>query len=340
MSYPKGVYWQELRGMALDAIPSETRYSLNSPLPLSKWYLQGAYSLDSATKNSYSLTVSSEELGCALISDAEFYLDHAVEHQVSISSNILSDYWHSPAWMLVTFYYWCYFSATAITRMIGETVWFHTGDVREHFKNLLPTGNVCPGSGSFRVKCGKISSVTHRELHLYQMSGRPHEDLWKLFFQTCDALHLRHGEKNSSLEARLFAVITRSCRVWGHNWPIELRNAVNYRPGVGYDFVRKTGTIGGFGFINKGGYSIEEAVSEFEIAVSSAVRKDILQDGRSLFRMLVLLSVLLSYWSVELHGEIIDRNGLDSRWRHIRRNFIRENGIKVRGSSYWPMVVN
>src|SRR4051812_5177324 len=103
---PKASVWQELRASCLDAVPPETRVDWKQPSTLARWQATGFYTVSSMTSKQFLIVAPSSDLGGALLADAEYFLDHAAEQQVTLHRHIHNSDWLSPAWLAVTLYYW------------------------------------------------------------------------------------------------------------------------------------------------------------------------------------------------------------------------------------------
>lgn len=109
MRLPKSNIWQHIRTASLDAIPQGSRAIQNDTYTLGKWRRSAYFIVDSASSKGISITTSSIDFGSALLGDAQHLLDHALEHQVTIWKQLQNQNWLSPAWTVVTLYYWSFF---------------------------------------------------------------------------------------------------------------------------------------------------------------------------------------------------------------------------------------
>ena len=166
MTLPQSALWQRMRQRALDAIPLGASVDFRTPLTLAAWQSQGTYTISSTGSSRFAVVVAPADFGGALLSDAAYHLDHALEHQASIMRTLLSGQWSSPAWQVVTFYYWSYFIAMALSRMLGRTVWFITPELARQFTTLAPTGSASLTRGTYELTCGAALSAGSREIFL------------------------------------------------------------------------------------------------------------------------------------------------------------------------------
>lgn len=179
MIVPKNTIWQFLRSSCLASIPPNTRAPFTAPRPINAWRREGYYTVTSATGNRIVLVASECDFGAALLSDAEHLLDNAAEHQTSLYSVTDRDAWLSPGWSIVTIYYWGFFAALALTRLLGRTIWFLDKEAITDFKRLAATTSKGLGAGAFRLECGPSISATDREIVLQREDARLHDTMWR-----------------------------------------------------------------------------------------------------------------------------------------------------------------
>ena len=337
MTLPKSALWQRLRQRALDAVPAGAHVSFRSPLTLASWQARGTYTVASTAVNKFTIAASSTDFGGALISDAAYHLDHALEHQASLMGVVEGPEWSSPAWQIVTFYYWGYFAAMALSRMLGHALWFVTPEVAKQFTRLAPAGAVSMSKGTYEIICGSALSAGTREILLLKRNRRIHEQLWGTVFSLIKEVYTEVGPGvASSQEERLFLAIIASAKVLGDDWPSALRNVVNYRPGFAYTAPRSKNRLDTFAYLSTAEQTIDGLIDRLENN-TILMRGDpsIERQPNLAARMLVDLTVLLSRISHTLHDEIVDRNHLDRRWLNSKNRFEQQRGLKVGGKS-WP----
>lgn len=329
MSIPKGIIWQDLRAHALATIPPGTKVSYSAPGTLSRWQQKGYYTVYSSGPKEYRIVTAGVDFGSALLGDTEFFLDHAAEHQVSTWNSIRGTDWFSPAWLIVTFYYWAFFLTLALARMTGYSPWYLDHDANQRLAKLAPIGSRHPGAGSFRLTCGAFLSANDREITLRKSSSRIHDELWQIWFDLCNTFLKKYSSSlGSQLEQRLYAAMDLSARKLGRDWPSALRNAVNYRPGLAYGAVRHSQALGGFSYLRSfNPEDFESLIDRFETSVVGAGNSA--NDPtrlKPLSELLVDFTFLIREIVISLHEELIDRNGLDHRWNHNRRLFLKRMG--------------
>lgn len=337
MTLPQGALWQRLRQKALDAIPLGAAVNFRTPLSLAAWQTSGTYTVSAISSSKHTITVASADFGGALLSDAAFHLDHALEHQASLMKSLTSGQWASPAWHVVTFYYWAYFAAMALTRMLGRTVWFVTPAVADQFRRLAPAGSPSFTKGTYEVTCGSHLSVIDREIRLDKRQRRVHEQLWTTTFDFFIDLCAEVGPGNSSAEEeRLFLSIVNAAQVLGNEWPSTLRNLVNYRPGFAYREARFDSAVGTFAYLAKHVQTIGGVIDRLENnTIAMRAVPSIEAQPKIAAKMLADLTFLLNRIAHALHEEIVNRSGIDSRWINSNRRFAKQQGVLAAGVP-WP----
>ena len=339
MTLPRGAVWQELRAACLDAVPPETRVDWRHPTTLARWQATGFYTVSSMTSTRFLIVAPSSDLGGALLADAEYFLDHAAEQQVTLHRHIHSADWLSPAWLAVTLYYWGFFLTLALTRLLGMSAWYITRDVARDLRRLSPTPvGIPPGAGSFRIACGSVVSATDRELLLSKTKRRVHEEAWVALWESLDSkLSAVPQRSRDPWEDRLYTAMTRAGRYLGADWPSAFRNIVNYRPGLGYTAVRRARVLSSLAYLDAPTtYPADVLIDRLENSVAR------IQPASPIAEQLQGVSELLAYYVFAvyaivngLHGELIERHRLDPRGHHARKRFLREHGL-MNDDGTWP----
>ncbi|WP_232076945.1 hypothetical protein [Variovorax sp. PBL-E5] len=334
---PQSALWQRVRQRALDAVPPGANVDFKSPLTLAAWQARGTYTVASTTATKFTIAASPTDFGGALISDAAYHLDHALEHQVSLMKTLASPAWNSPAWQAVTFYYWAYFAAMAFSRMLGHALWFVTSDVAKQFTKLAPAGAASMGKGTYEVICGPAMSAGTRSILLVKRQRRIHEQLWTTVFGLFSEIYAEVGAGVASpQEERLFMAIIASAAVLGDDWPSALRNVVNYRPGFAYAAPRFKSSLDTFTYLSTGAQTVDGLVDRLENnTILMRLDPSIERQPKLAARMLIDLTILLSRIAHSLHDEIVDRSGLDRRWLVSKNRFAQQRGLITAGAP-WP----
>src|SRR5258708_36866669 len=127
-----------------------------------------------------------------------------------------------------------------MSRRTGYSAWHLPRDFVRNLKIIGPVAAKSPGAGCFRLICGAHTTLTDRQVMLEKSGGRVHDEIWRIWFESCASRVKRLcGGSSGSGEERLFTAIGRSARNIGNDWPSAFRNAVNYHPGFAYTAVRR-----------------------------------------------------------------------------------------------------
>lgn len=260
-----------------------------------------------------------------MLSEAEHLLDHAAEHRGSLAAAAAGPRWSSPAWLIVTAYYWAFFSAMALGRATGRFVWQLGRDTVHRFEGLGPPSPRRQGAGPYRVVLGARVSATHREIDVHRVNDRLHEAVWRQMFDYLIVTWREHGdEAANSLEFRAIEAFERIRNNLGADWPSAVRNSVNYRTGFAYEAV-KGGDFYGLTAVARDsrGWNEQLAIDALEEAgVALRPGQTVLQRPFLFCRMLLLCGFLLNSAATTLVSEVLDRHGLDRRWREARARFL------------------
>jgi hypothetical protein len=226
VSFPKGAVWQTCRDATLDSIAVNSSFTAQNPVTLSSWRDRGSFSVVAVDSKRFILECASAEIGSAIVGDIEHLLNHIAEHRALVHELVRKDLWTSPAWLLVTIYYWGLFAALTWTRLLGKgIIYLDSGAVRS-LKTLAPNAGNAPHGGTFQFQMGSELSATNREVTLKKLgSSHFHECIWTHVI--CDAkwrFDNHANEETSRMEARLFKCLSWSDRKATNSWPSELRN--------------------------------------------------------------------------------------------------------------------
>ena len=119
MTLPKGTIWQEIRAKALIAIPVGCKSNFAKPISIRKWLDTGFFSV-TCSSSGFELTTNREDFGSALFGDAEHLMDHCTEQMAVTRWHLGRREEQSTAWSFVTCYYWGFFSALLLARLVGR----------------------------------------------------------------------------------------------------------------------------------------------------------------------------------------------------------------------------
>ncbi len=323
---PQGTGWQYLRAQALDTIPTGTKVYYTRAVPLHEWRKRGTFTVNVCDRNLISLETAGVEIAGALLSDAEFLLDHAAEHQTSFRSAVREPAWQSPGWAVVTAYYWAFFTAQAITRLAGRTVLFLDRAAITSLRQLAGSAQQ-PNGGPLDLALEPYVSVTTREVTFRRCRQKQlHDAMWASVHRLISAIFAQCDQAANPTEYRFWWCLKQSSDLLGTNWASSVRNTVNYRPGCGYREVIRKPDVDLPSFIRQ--YTpttVNDLISRFENAVIAIRRPvDPSTDVRTFSRLLGFQCISLAAVADALHTEVLTRQNGDQRWRGLRTTFLVE----------------
>ena len=335
----QGNGWQYLRGVCLDVIPPGTGVYYTRAMPLYVWRQRGAFRVGSCDRHTIVIEAAAAEVGTALLSDAEYLLDHAAEQHATVRSLLEHPTWHSPAWAVVTIYYWSFFAAMAMTRLAGATVWFLDRTAITQLRTLAGgRTQTQPPAGALSLNVVPYISATEREIVLQPTKTQLHDALWNSFHHLIKLIFDSADQDANALEYRLFWCFSEASKRLGNGWPSLVRNVVNYRPGRAYREVIRETEIDLSRYLRRiAPFTFEKLVSELENAVLRTTLATLDDDAVPLLcRLLLLFATAVGAIAREVHTEIIERNSADRRWLDLKYHFL-ERYCHAAGGGVWPL---
>ena len=333
---PQGTGWQHLRSLALDTIPSGSKVYHTNATPLHEWRSRGAFSVTSCTKTQIILEAAGVEIGMALLSDAEYFLDHVAEHRAYVHDVVVGGAWHSPAWLAVTTYYWAFFSVLALTRLTGRSAWFLDRQSLTELRTLAG-GKDQPGAGALYLTVQPFSTATTRTAMLKRSNSQLHEVVWALAQNVIANVFTHTDQGVNSAEYRLWWSLKQTGDLLGASWASKLRNAVNYRAGYGYREVVKNTEIDIARYMKqRTPATFNSLLDEYESEVIRLTTPTAAGDHmKEISRLLCLYAFMMTALVTGLHSEILDRQSGDPRWRDLRSRFFAERCPSA-SRAIWP----
>ena len=341
MNFPKGAVWQSCRNHALISITDDSSFSPHNPLTLTSWRQTGSFSVVTASPKGFTLECSAAEIGSAILGDIEYLFNHVAEHRTLVHDSIKRNQWNSPAWLLVTIYYWGLFAALIWTRLLGKSVIYLDRQSIRDLRTLAKTTNGSPaGGGTYRLEIGKDLSSTSREVILGKLpAAHFHECAWQQIIRDAkDRFDQYANEETDKTEFRMFKCLAFSDHTSTDAWPSELRNAVNYRPGFAYTQVIKTPGLDLIQFIKSHHFeSVEDVVDTYELELGKITSTSRIGTTPSNYsRIMFLKAIILTSLCEELFAEVLGIRRLDPRWSNKRVSFYKERGVQQEGK-IWPL---
>jgi hypothetical protein len=333
---PKSSAWQALRAEALRFIPSPTRLYFKTAIPLREWRTQGSYIVLSSDSKRLVIRAASGELADVLFADVEFLLDQAAEQRTALKLAVQNVGWHSPAWTTVTAYYWSFFSALALTRMVGRSTWFLNKEAVQYLVSLAQTVTGKPGAGTLFFDI-EPQAGGDCEMHLVGSGRNNHDAVWHRLKELVTRI-FASTDKNSSVdEFRLWWCLSECAKILGDSWPSEIRNDVNYKAGYAYKEVIKNPAIKIAPYIRKvSEVEFGTLLDQFESEVHR-IRSypGLHNDLDTLTKLVALNALILSLIIDEIHLDVLNRVDGDRRWLRLRNEFLTAK-CSDDGTRFWP----
>jgi len=329
---PQGTGWQYLRALSLDTIPVGTSVFHTRATPLHDWRIKGTFQVNTCSKKLITIETAGIEIGSTLLADVEYLLDHAAEHQAAIHDSLTIANWYSPAWTLVTTYYWSFFSALALSRLVGRSVWFLDRAALIQLEGLSGSGSH-PPPGAMYLNVGGFVSATNREVTLEPSRTKFHEAAWLAVHKLISDVFAHADEASNPLEYRLWWSLKRAGERLGTAWPSVVRNKVNYRPGWGYREVRRDRVDTMKKMRQSSPLTFAALAEDLENQVI-AIRANIESLGAE-SQLLGSFTLALSALVKALHEETVTRQNGDQRWGRLRNAFY-DDRCSTGDNPTWP----
>jgi len=338
MKIPKGPGWQVLREKSLRFLPPGVGAFYKTSLNLGSWRQQGFYTVASYSKSEAVINVSAVDITGVMLAEAEWLLDHAAEHRASLK-RAAEVSWFSPAWLLVTAYYWSYFTAVCLTRLVGDTVWFLDDKALEAWKVLAPNGTGRIRAGTLRAEIVFDPSQQDLKLILKSSGKKPHEAAWIALHKIARELLAASNPKSNLDEYRLWCCICSTANALGEDWPSQVRNQINYRTAVGYREVVMDTQIKLKAYIeNTNSLDLPDFLDKYESELALLQSAEAYQQDLNLLTKLVYLNAVgLARIAETLNKEITSRTTGDPRWANRRQIFL-QGECGTEGGNFWPFV--
>ena len=325
---PQGPIYTELRSYLLSTYIDGTQATLNHSTTLSEWFSNGTYNVTSATSQEFILRVASVDFASALLTDVEHLFNHCFEHLQEMICFQLDTRPRSNAWAVVTVYYFAFFCAQALLRLLGMPIVYLK---KEKTNDLMRIGGcgTGPSPGAFRLEHVTTLSPSHAEYRLKKIKSKIHDGTWQKLLLLFQKLLSDPSLTSNTTEVQFFSSLTTTALFSSYNgcydWPSELRNKANYPPGYAYllvqndDITKARKMMDGWRDVktwdgNKGVENLLAAsVSNCAAGKNSSYSSHV--------QLLYDISLCLFMLSRSLYSELLIRRGIDKRWEANRARF-------------------
>jgi len=324
-----GPIFTALRTQSLAFFPNEVNVGYARGISFEDWTSSGAYGIERSDANLLVLRSSPIEFSSIFLRDIEYLLNHCFEQFVEIQRLSVDHEVRSDAWGVVTIYYYAYFAAQLLLRLLGNPVMYLDADIMRLFRQLAAP-NRTPGGGSFRITLVQTTGPSEAHYELRKLDARSHNAVWAALFGIIRH-HLSITKQSSSISSEEEIFYGGLCSNVAHRfyvndeWPARIRHKANYVPGFCYSLIE--GNV-----LAKGKKMLEswkgEKIENFHNLVDAPVRKfkncnfDNFEDHVKL-----LSDVGHGIFSLarHLYLDIYGRRNFDKRWENRRIAFLRKH---------------
>jgi len=331
---PYGPICRELRQLVLATFPDDMSAPRAEGENFSGWIENGNYVVARHDSNAVFLAASPQDFSQALLRDVEFLVDTCFEQLLEIQMAPSND--RSPAWSVVTTYYYAFYAAQAFSRIIGMPITYLDDTRVSAIKALSPTP-ISLGAGSYVISQAATISVTQAEYRFKKSKLRPHDAVWTNVMELLNRLRCNNKPAPKSTdvvatqEYQLFEAATssqpsRAFEDCQFNWPSEVRYEANYRVGNAYTMLRTPWDVQIRNAMRKwGGLTTEGMVKVLKESLTSLSVEHSTRGikSRSVFLLDVanLIFAVVRYLLLDLH----DRRETDWKWEDRRRRFFKKH---------------
>ncbi len=327
---PIGAIYSDIRRDLLTFFPEGSKATAGSGQTFSEWFNQknAPVTILSASANDIRFWCTPSDLASSFLGEIEYLTDQCIEHQCEMISFLRDGVNRSDAWHVVTVYYYAFFAAQALLRLIGKPSIFLDKDT---VSNLLRTiGPVkSPGAGVFVLSGPHHPTVSGAEFHLHKKKMRPHEAVWNTLLQYFESLVILHKDDTSAGELEFYRSICtkelfRSYK--SYDWPSGVRYKANYNPGFAYNMVRGNSFVKIRSILQRGNTAPSgELFTNLRGSIQSV---DVsLERYSEHVQLLHDFGHCILVLARELYSDLCSRRTLDTRWEDTRVRFLKRHFI-------------
>lgn len=340
----QGPIFRILREQMLDFFPDEIRSA--GAQPFSKWIDSGSYTIPKIEKNSISIIASNADVSAALLQDIELLIDSCFEQLRELAIASSDPCPKSPAWEIVTCYYYGYYAAQALIRLLGTPTTF-LDKVRVSSLVKISGGSLTPGSGVFIINKSASTSAVSSEFELLKTSYKPHEAVWKTLLKFIADTYKStksatgYSFNNNHVEDDFFSYLTnlnpsKAFKNCGFDWMSEIRYEANYRIGNAYTMVRSPWALSTQKLLGRWRDS-----QPTDILISARRSMNLCKTSLDIdalkSRSQIMLDFSNSIFALarSLQLELYKRRSLDTRNENKRKAFVKKHKNSLDGFSNW-----
>lgn len=318
---PRGTIYSGLRSKMVANFPEGSKAVFGDSATVGEWLSTGSLVAKSCTKNRVTFDAPIVEFGSSLLTEIENLLNHCFEHLQELGCASQDKRVRSEAWNTVTAYYFAFFSASVLLRLLGRPVVFLSRDQLQSFPKMLGSG-IAPSQGAFEILFVGSISATHAEFSL-QPTSKVHEATWQRLFGIFDGMYRNLSPRPDANEALFYASLSTKVlfsQYVNFQWPSSVRNRANYRPGYAYKL--QTARSPNFKLISEWAQTEFLDTSKILETALAACQSDVVNFGNHV-QLLTAVGASLFQLARELYSDLLTRKSLDKRWEHNRRSYMK-----------------
>ncbi len=319
---PTGTIYASIRADMLDQLATTPIVSAQQAEGLRTFFTGGSFVVTKASKKQIVFEAAVDDISSLILLEAELLIDHCIEQLNEIVRLYLDTSMRSDAWGVVTIYYFGYFSALVLLRLLGEAVVYIDDEIINIFA-AFPAFVASPGAGAYYLEKGSMTGSDRAEYFLRKSKQKIHESTWlKLFTYALKKAKLA-VPKPDAAEAAFYSNLRPAVLFnlyEGNDWPAVMRAKANYKAGFAYKMTR-----------NQIVAKSKSVLSVWEFGTPLILEQQIKRSYRSCqasseaefdkhVQFLFDLSLTLFLLGRQLYSELLDRRRLDRRWEQRRKN--------------------
>jgi hypothetical protein len=327
---PKGSIFLQLRRKVLDFYPQKCKILDKNRLTFGEWLHTGTYIPLSITKKGLIFEASPPDIGSIFLSDVEFFSNNCFEHIQECLCFSTDDRTRSDAWNVVTIYYFSFFVAQALLRLLGKPLTFIDKATLKDVGTIADSSDI-PGAGPFYLEKIDETSIVSAKYLLKPYRKRFHEATWKLLFDILDSLLKKTTSSKDSEELFFYEGITTKelfSIYTDYQWPAVIRNRANYIPGFAYLLIEKGIKGKTRRLIDELKDCQKEDIPKVLGASISACSSSRVGDFSKHVSLLHHVAHSLFLLFRELYFELVKRRHLDRRMEQRRKQFIKTMAVQ------------
>jgi hypothetical protein len=318
---PRGTIYSELRSKMVGNFPEGSKAIFGDSTTVGEWLSTGSLVVKSSTKTRVIFEAPIVEFGSSLLTEIENLLNHCFEHLQELGCASQDKRVRSEAWNTVTAYYFAFFSASALLRLLGRPVVFLSRDQLQSFPKMLGSG-IAPSQGAFHIVFVSSISATHAEFSLHPTS-KVHEATWQRLLGLFDDMYRNLSPRPDANEALFYASLSTKLlfpQYVNFQWPSAVRNRANYRPGYAYKLQTARGP--NLKLISEWAQAESQDASKVLETALAACRSDV-ENFTNHVQLMTAVGTSLFLLARELYSDLLTRKSLDKRWEHNRRSYMK-----------------